>query len=126
MRRSTSGLLRRSGRDFVCAFIVFAVLVSAVSGGQETTNPLTLVFAVLTQCGLDPIAGALGAGHVGNLAGVQIDQARSAGEALAVGRAIAASGAALLFSVIVAFQLAFFRHLRRVHASSRRGAWRGS
>ena len=31
-----------------------------------------------------------------------------------------------VFSMIVAFNLAFYRHLRRVYASPRRGAWRRS
>jgi site-specific recombinase len=30
-----------------------------------------------------------------------------------------------IFSALVAFNLAFFRHLRREYASPRRGAWRG-
>lgn len=33
---------------------------------------------------------------------------------------------AVVFSMIVAFNLAFYRHLRRVYASPRRGAWRRS
>ncbi len=31
---------------------------------------------------------------------------------------------AVVFSSLVAFNLAFYRHLRRVYASPRRGAWR--
>jgi hypothetical protein len=33
-------------------------------------------------------------------------------------------GLAAVFSLLVAFNLAFFRHLRRVYASPRRGGWR--
>jgi len=122
MRRHTVQTLQKSGRDFLVAFIAFSALFTAMTINQGIAGPAAIIAG----------AGLLEAGQ-----GIQALESRQLGFYPFIGaREIAGAGlsgptlaallAALLFSSIVAFKLAFFRHLRRVHASSRRGAWRGN
>jgi hypothetical protein len=128
MRQSTRNLMLRSLRDFLVAFMLFGVLVSAFTFDRDIANPLVLVMSWFTEfgaetrlqvIGLDP----LGSGH---FAFDSLTAEIAGRSSLASERALGVVLAAILFSSIIAFKLAFFRHLRRVHASSRRGAWRGN
>ena len=117
----------KSSRDFVCALGVFAILFAAMTTDREIADPISLFLVAFTNIGADLTS----TGSVAALSGPEFgfptllagDETLSDGS---VGVAFATTMAAILFSVIVAFKLAFFRHLRRVHASSRRGAWRGA
>ncbi|MGI9410278.1 MAG: hypothetical protein ACR2OV_09410 [Hyphomicrobiaceae bacterium] len=117
----------KSSRDFLCALGVFAVLFAAMTTDREIADPISLFLLAFSNIGADLAAGGSVAGlDPGEFAIPSLlatDDTLSAGP---IGVAFATTLAAVLFSVIVAFKLAFFRHLRRVHASSRRGAWRGA
>ena len=118
----------KSGRDFLCAFVVFALLFAAMTADREIAGPFYLMYLALSQLGPDVAHHGTTAGSVGgvdwSLTALATANASTADVSLRA--AFATTAVALLFSVIVAFNLAFFRHLRRVHASSRRGAWRGN
>ena len=109
MGRETRQGLKRSGRDFVCALLAFCFLFAAITMDREIANPMLLATHMVALIGWPSLDGLPAVTQ-------QEFPARTA----------ASLAAAVLFSVIVAFNLAFLRHLRRVHASSRRGAWRES
>lgn len=123
----TSGLWK-TGRDFLCAFFVFAVLFSMMTADREIAGPFYLVYLALSHLG--PDAGVANtASEMAASFGVQLPTQTSSSATnsdVLLTAASATTAIAVLFSIIVAFNLAFFRHLRRVHASSRRGAWRGN
>ena len=127
-RTSWTSVVWKSGRDFLCAFLVFALLFAAMTADREIAGPFYLMYLALSQ--LSPDAAHHSA-IVGSVGGVDwslstLTTANANTGDVSLRAAFATTAVALLFSVIVAFNLAFFRHLRRVHASSRRGAWRGN
>ncbi len=140
MRRHVLRQFRKSGRDFFCALIVFGVLAAAVTMDREVADPVAL-FALAANSLSSELPGSAaaveafntpgntpGSATPGSASGLELhafvtSSSGMSAESLKV--AWATMGAAVLFSIIVAFNLAFVRHLRRVHASSRRGAWRG-
>lgn len=128
MRRHKVRQIRKSGRDFFCALIVFAVMFAAVTIDREVADPIALFAIAASSLPTDLSGAAATAGTIGtpnlDLHAFVTPSTGMSAESLKV--AWATMGAAVLFSIIVAFNLAFVRHLRRVHASSRRGAWRGN
>ena len=117
----------KSGRDFLCAFFVFALLFAAMTADREIAGPFYLMYLALSQLGPDVAHHGSAIGSVGGV-DWSLSALTTANSGVTDGSSAAAfatTAVAVLFSVIVAFNLAFFRHLRRVHASSRRGAWRG-
>ncbi|MCB1510940.1 MAG: hypothetical protein KDJ36_08545 [Hyphomicrobiaceae bacterium] len=109
-------------RDFVCAFVVFVLVFSVLvvdrSYGFELPV-ITLARAADVVSGIPPVRawGALD---------VEIADHVLASRAWMPTPALAMTVLAMIFATIVAFNLALLRHLRRVHASSRRGVWRGN
>ncbi len=123
-----TSVLWKSGRDFLCAFLVFALLFAAMTADREIAGPFYLMYVAVSQIGAGVAQHGAAIGGSGgvdlSLSALTTVPRHSSDVSLAA--AFATTAVALLFSVIVAFNLAFFRHLRRVHASSRRGAWRGN
>ena len=132
-RRSTTKtaaltLFQSTGRDFVCSFIAFLVLFALMAPESSNLQSLWAFTAVASAPSIDFPFAALptapfesGGYHFSDFVQtIQIEQAATGPSQLTM------IVAAIVFSAMVAFNLAFFRHLRRVHASSRRGAWRGS
>ncbi|MEM6498950.1 MAG: hypothetical protein AAF709_19785 [Pseudomonadota bacterium] len=132
-RRSSSrnqvlSLFQSTGRDFVFAFMVFLLLFALLAPESSTiqslsafsaiaTSPdLTLPFASLTNAPFES-----GGYHFADFVkSIRVETPTTSPSQFTM------ILAAAVFAAMVAFNLAFFRHLRRVHASSRRGAWRGN
>ncbi len=127
-KKAAFALFQSTGRDFVCSFIVFVVLFAVMAPENSNLQSLSVFSAVASGPAMDFPFAALstapfeaGGYHFSDFANtIRIEQAAAAPSQMTM------IVAAIVFSAMVAFNLAFFRHLRRVHASSRRGAWRGS
>ena len=126
MRDRTLLKIFESGRDFVLALTVFTALFAAMTVGHDITDPAAFFALAMagfvsefptTVTGLTPLAGQMSqfGDILGSLPSLTIGE---------LNRLAAPAAAALLFATITSFSLVFVRHLRRVHASSRRGAWR--
>ena len=108
--------LRRWGTDFVLAFTLFWAI--ALSMGAGHTRAYAVYLPALAKEAILPDPAASGpAGFRADQASQSVHKAQSSPEQ-----------ARLLLSVavaaIIAFNLGFWRHLRRVYASSRRSVWR--
>ncbi len=109
---------RRPLRDFCCAFVVFTALF-IVMAPADTRGDAIPVISLFTMSSAE--AGALAvAGANTYLPEVGLPSAAR------MDPAIVSTILALMFSTLVALNSAILRHLGRVYASSRRGAWRGS
>ena len=121
-------LFRSTGRDFVCSLVGFLLLFAVLTPENNHLHSLSTWTAVAATPVIEmPFAALMAApfesgGHHFSefVRAIQIEQ--QAGSTSQFTMLLAA----IVFSAMVAFNLAFFRHLRRVHASSRRGAWRGN
>ena len=106
---------RKPIRDFSIAFVVFCALFVAMSPSPhgETTIPLISLFQASSASALTSpeLSAAFAESAHATLTPPEM--------------AVISTMLAMVFSGVIAFNLALFRHLRRVHASSRRGAWRG-
>jgi hypothetical protein len=105
-------------RDFVCAFTVFFGLAFVLMADKTYPFPpamISLISGSSMGSGAPALRGwgEIGPGVVAALDGVQ---AYSGPFVLAL--------LATIFAAIVTLNLAILRHLRRVHTSSRRSAWR--
>ena len=124
-KNAALALFQSTGRDFVCSFIVFLVLFALMAPESSNLQSLSAFTAVASAPAIEfPFASLptapfeSGGYHFSDFVKtVQIEQASTSPSQLTM------IVAAIVFSAMVAFNLAFFRHLRRVHASSRRGAW---
>jgi hypothetical protein len=117
--RSGARELRRGLADFVLALALFWGVVFAVGGSDNRAHAISLP-TIAKETIVD--AGAPG------LAGLQA-AAESRHALHSTAKADSSRGQALLllslaFAAIVACNLAFWRHLRRVYASPRRSVWR--
>lgn len=107
-------------RDFVCALVVFSALFVVMSPARHDAAPIIPVLsmfsgATATASDYRPAAGAARpSAH---------DSVRN-GPLPSVNMPLISTMLALVFSSIMAFNLALLRHLRRVNASSRRSAWK--
>ena len=128
-QRAALSLFRSTGRDFVCAFVVFLLLFALLAPESSTIKSLSAFSVAASSPGIEfpfaalPTAPFESSGYRFSdfVKAIQLEPA-SAVHASQFTMILAAA----LFAAMVAFNLAFFRHLRRVHASSRRGAWRGN
>lgn len=109
-------------RDFACAFLVFVLVFSllVLDGTYGFNLPVLTLAQAADVSAAVPQVRAWGANDV------EIANYVSQSTVWLPTPAIAMTLLALVFSAIVAFNLAVLRHLRRVHASSRRGVWRGN
>ena len=103
-------------RDFVCALVVFSALFVGMSPARHDAAPIIPVLsmfsgATATASDYRPSSGAA---H---------DSVRNR-PLSSVNMPLISTMLALVFSSIMAFNLALLRHLRRVNASSRRSAWK--
>ena len=110
--------LRRWLADFVVALALFWVAVFAVSGSDIRAHAISL--PAIAEA-LLPDAAAPGRTGVATAATRQVVHSTAKVE---VGRGQALVLLSLAFAAIVACNLAFWRHLRRVYASPRRSVWR--
>jgi hypothetical protein len=116
--RSAARELRRGLADFVLALALFWGVVLAVGGSDNRAHAISLPI-IAKETILD--AGAPG------LAGLQAAESRHAVHSFSKSEASREQALMLLslaFAAIVACNLAFWRHLRRVYASPRRSVWR--
>ena len=110
--------LRRGLADFVLALALFWAVVFAVSGSDIRAHAISLP-TIAKEAILDT--------GVPSLAGLQAAELRHAVHNTAKADASREQALMLLslaFAAIVACNLAFWRHLRRVYASPRRSVWR--
>lgn len=109
-----------SARDFACALAVFAVFFLVLEADRTYFFPPPMLTLISNSVASDGFSAFNGWGHIGSPMAHVARSASTTPGALVVGLM------AVAFSAIVTVNLAVVRHLRRVHASSRRGAWRGS
>ena len=116
--------VHKPARDFFCALAIFSALFVAMSPSsyQSATIPVLSLFA----------------GSTAEAATIRLETASAAPRELVPLSKLSFSGPllspasmplistvlAIMFSAIIAFNLALLRHLRRVNGSSRRGAWK--
>lgn len=112
-------LLKLGARDFLVSFTIFMALFSIPAEGQRHWAPPHASATDLTAVEkLGPFQGAVG--HVGTAVeaprpGVVVGRAERTRAMILLG---------LTFSLMLTFNLAILRHLRRVYASPRRRVWR--
>lgn len=107
-------------RDFVCALVVFSALFVVMSPARHDAAPIIPVLsmfsgATATASDYRPAAGAAPTSAHDSVRNRPLPSANMP---------LISTVLALVFSSIMAFNLALLRHLRRVNASSRRGAWK--
>jgi hypothetical protein len=111
--------LRRVLADLALALALFWAVAVAVSGGHTRAHAVPL-----PQIGGEVLHSYAGASSP---AVAHLDDSRHVASSLRraeSGRGQALAFLSLAFAVIVASNLAFLRHLRRVYASPRRSVWR--
>lgn len=108
-------------RDFVCSLVVFSALlvVMAPSRYQATPIPVLSLFSGSTAIAADYNPASIGKSSPSTSHGTLTAKPLSD-----VNMPLISTMLALVFSSIMAFNLALMRHLRRVNASSRRGVWK--
>jgi hypothetical protein len=110
--------LARGLADFAAALALFWLAVFAVSGSDIRAHAVSL----------PTIASEANLREAATPSRIQADAAESRRLVHGVAKAEADRGQALLlslaFAAILACNLAFWRHLRRVYASPRRSVWR--
>jgi hypothetical protein len=123
-RRATIAELGRIARDATGGFLAFLLLAVAIGGAKSHAAPFSeavrpaagaLASDTIAARGIRPELGA----KAGQRGGAALDTVRPT--ARATGTTSAFALLALVFSAVVAFNLAFLRHLVRVYASPRRG-----
>ena len=111
--------LRRGLADFVQALALFWAVAFAVSGSDIRAHAISL--PVISKDAILPDTAAP------SRAGIQAAESRHAVHSFTraeAGREQALVLLSLAFAAIIACNLAFWRHLRRVYASPRRSVWR--
>jgi hypothetical protein len=109
-----------SVRDFTCALAVFAVFFMVLEADRTYFFPPPMLTLLSNSVTSDHISAFNDWGQIGSPMAHVVRNASTTPGAFVVGLL------AVAFSAIVTVNLAVVRHLRRVHASSRRGAWRES
>ena len=112
--------LQKPIRDFVCALAIFSALFVVMSPSRHAGTPIIPVLSMFSG------TTATAATHVPQTRGrpSTIHDSVMARPLPAVNMPLISTMLALVFSSMMAFNLALLRHLRRVNASSRRGAWK--
>ena len=112
--------LQKPIRDFVCALVVFSALFVVMSPSRHAGMPIIPVLSMFSG------ATATAADYAPQPRGRRptVHDSVMARPLPAVNMPLISTMLALVFSAIMAFNLALLRHLRRVNASSRRGAWK--
>lgn len=127
MRKFRFNRIRKPARDFLCALVAFSMLFVAMSPSREIAG--TIPFVSLFN-GSEATAASyrqMPAGAAGpvSFAGAHGLTNGFAQETLPpINTPLISSVLAFLFASIVTVNLALLRHLRRVNASSWRGAWK--
>jgi hypothetical protein len=109
----------RMARDFLTGLVIFAgiLAVTTFSPLSNDPNPTFSGAALAGQFTMPTDAQGLIANYQPNFTpSTQIVRTPAQTQGLLI--------LGLVFSAMVAFNLAFLRHLRRVYASPRQGAWR--
>jgi hypothetical protein len=110
--------LPRMVRDFVVGMALFGLIVAATSSfAKDSSHPTLFSGAALANHYVIPMDGTLLV-HANYTPSTRVSRAPGQSQSLII--------LGLVFSSMVAFNLAFLRHLRRVYASPRQGAWRRS
>jgi hypothetical protein len=110
------GGLRRLGADFALAFVLFWAVALSLSAGQTPAHAVFL--PALAKEAIQPDSAVSGrASFRADQSGQAIHKAQTRPEQARLLLSVA-------FAAIIAFNLAFWRHLRRVYASPRRSVWR--
>jgi len=114
-----------STRDFTITLMLLSLLVAILTMDQRAALILTTTsFYAHTQLDLVALLDHYATGLYELFVNRQAIEFTSLSSAASHERVIPILFAVFLFSSIIAFKLAFLRHLCRVHASARRGAWR--
>jgi hypothetical protein len=117
---SNKGGLRRAAADFALAFILFWVVALSLGGNHGRAYAVSLPTlakeAILPDSAAPSTSASLRSDRPGT-AGHSIHKAQTSPEQARVLLSFA-------FAVLAAINLGFWRHLRRVYASPRRGVWR--
>ena len=125
MRRCSVDMLYASTRDFTVTLMLFSLLVAVSMIDQRAVLILTTTsFYADRQLDLIMLLDQYTAEAYRVFTGWRNIEAIDLSAAAKHERIVPILFAAFLFSSIIAFKLAFLRHLCRVHASARRGAWR--
>lgn len=107
-----------SVRDFACAFAVFAVFFVVLEADRTYIFPPPMLTLISNGVAADTVADWYGWEEIGKPIVHVVQTSTFTSAPVIIGLL------AVAFSAIVTLNLAIVRHLRRVHASSRRGAWR--
>jgi hypothetical protein len=110
------GSLRRLGADFALAFILFWAVALSLSAGQTPAHAVFL--PALAKEAIQPDSG------ISSPASFRADQSSQAVHSAQTRPEQARLLLSVAFAAIIAFNLGFWRHLRRVYASPRRSVWR--
>ena len=110
------GSLRRLGADFALAFILFWAV--AFSLGASHTRAYAVSLPALAKEAIPPDSA------VSSPASLRSDQPSQAVHKAQTRPEQARVLLSVAFAAIIAFNLGFWRHLRRVYASPRRSVWR--
>jgi hypothetical protein len=108
--------LRRLGTDFALAFILFWAIALSLSAGHTPAHAVYL--PVHTKDAILPDSAA------SRLATFRADQSSQAIHKAQTRPEQARLLLSVAVAAIIAFNLGFWRHLRRVYASPRRSVWR--
>jgi len=129
-KRSTSLRgARKVLRDFLGGLFVFSALFIALAPSrlQSAPVPVLSLFDGTAMATSSRAERAVGEGHAGSLSlpvAAPIHSSLMDRPLPVANVPLISSVLSLLFASMVAFNLALFRHLRRVNASSRRSVWR--
>jgi hypothetical protein len=110
------GSLRRLGTDFALAFILFWAVALSLSAGHTRAYAVSL--PALAKEAIRPDSA------VSSPASFRADQPSQAVHKAQTRPEQARLLLSVAFAAIIAFNLGFWRHLRRVYASPRRSVWR--
>ncbi len=108
--------LRRLGTDFVLAFVLFWAIAVSLSAGHTPAHAVYLPARTIDAIMPDWVAPSPATFQT-----VQSSQAVHKAQTRPVQARVLLSVA---FAAIIALNLGFWRHLRRVYASPRRSVWR--
>lgn len=125
MKARTTRKLRRGLRDMGLGAVLFLLLPLLALGPQLPNKAWTLDEALAAEViATRAVEVTSPAGPAAENAIVAAAQLRPDGVPLQVRRTTEIAILGLTFSLLVALNLAFWRHLRRVSASPRRNTWR--
>ena len=110
--------LYRAVNDFLLALAIFAVFSVVVAADRDIVNPAMMAVMNVFQTAGESVAPAVSPlSEPANFGLLDAAPGQKGLAELRAEAALASVTAALLFSLMVTFNLAFIRHLRRIHAS---------